>query len=152
MLQLSIGGRRKLHPANYRGCRHAKEMQKKTQRTPRTTTGRAFSSNLTTPGMTFAAALRGKTEEQQQPQTHQVAGPDTMEHRVPATLPQHDQQITDQSVQAPNVNSLSLDEMLEVTVMVVQQIMSESNGTVLEGAKILAITKIVLNLIEQNGR
>jgi hypothetical protein len=34
------------------------EMQKKkSQRTPRTTTGRVFSSNLTTTGMSFAAAL-----------------------------------------------------------------------------------------------
>jgi hypothetical protein len=49
----------KPHPANYRGCRHAKEemQKKKSQRTPRTTTGRVFSSNLTTPGMSFAAAL-----------------------------------------------------------------------------------------------
>jgi hypothetical protein len=37
--------------ANYRDCGHAKEMQKKSQRTPRTTTGRVFSSNLTTPGV-----------------------------------------------------------------------------------------------------
>jgi hypothetical protein len=29
--------------------------------------------------------------------------------------------------------------------------MTESNGAVLEEAKILAITKIVLNLTEQNG-
>jgi hypothetical protein len=51
----------------------AEEMQKKeSKRTSRTTTGRAFSSNLTSPGMS-AAALRGKTEEQQQPQTHLVA-------------------------------------------------------------------------------
>jgi hypothetical protein len=31
--------------------------KKKSQRTPRTTTGRVFSSNLPTPGMSFAAAL-----------------------------------------------------------------------------------------------
>jgi hypothetical protein len=30
--------------------------------------------------------------------------------------------------------------------------MTESNGAVLEEAKILAITKIVLNLMEQNGQ
>jgi hypothetical protein len=37
----------KLHPANYRGCRHAKEqLQKRTsQRTPKTTTGREFTSS-----------------------------------------------------------------------------------------------------------
>jgi hypothetical protein len=34
--------------------------KKKSQRTPRTITGREFSSNLTTPGMSFASALRGE--------------------------------------------------------------------------------------------
>jgi hypothetical protein len=102
--------------------------------------------------MSFAAALRDKTEEQQQqPQTHQVASPDTMEHRVPAALPQHEQQKTAQSVRAPNVNSLPLDKMLKVVVTVVQQTMAEFNGAVLEEAKILVITKTVLNLMEQNG-
>jgi hypothetical protein len=80
-----------------------------------------------------------------------VAGPATMELRVPVALPQQEQQKTDQSVRAPNVNSLSLDNMLKVVVTVVQQIMTESNGAVWEEAKILAITKIVLNLMEQNG-
>jgi hypothetical protein len=92
--------------------------------------GRVFSSNLTTPGVSFAAALRGKTEEQQQPRTHQVAGPVTMEPRVPAVFPQHEQQKIFHSVQAPNVNSLSLDKMLKVVVTVVQQIMTEANGDV----------------------
>jgi hypothetical protein len=42
-----------------------KELQKKkTQRTPNTTTGRMFSSNITTPGLSFAAALRGGTAQQ----------------------------------------------------------------------------------------
>jgi hypothetical protein len=142
------------HPANYRGCRHAKEemQEKKSQKVPRTTTGRVSSSNLTTPGVSFAAALRGKTEEQQQPQTHQEAGPDTMEHRVAAASTQHGQQKTGQSVRAPNINSLRLDKMLKVVVTVVQQTMAESNGAVLEEAQILAITKIVLNLMEQNGQ
>jgi hypothetical protein len=38
--------------------------------------------------------------------------------------------------------------MLKVVVTVVQQIMTESNGAVLEDAKILAVTKIVLNLMQ----
>jgi hypothetical protein len=54
--------------------------------------------------------------------------------------------------------------MLKVEVTVVQQIMTESNGAVLEEAlaesncavleetKILAITKVVSNLMEQNGQ
>jgi hypothetical protein len=41
--------------------------------------------------------------------------------------------------------------MLKVIVMIVQQIMTEFNGAVLEKAKIVAITKIVLNLMDQNG-
>jgi hypothetical protein len=143
------------HPTNYQGCRHAKEelQKKKSQRTPRTTTGRVFSSNLTTPGVSFAAVLQGKTEEQQQPQTHQVAvaGPTAIERRVPVALAQHEHQTTGQSVWAPNANSLPLDKMLKVVVTVVRQIMTEFNGAVLEEDKIVAITKIVLNLMEQNG-
>jgi hypothetical protein len=57
MLKLLVGGRIKQHPANYRGCRHAKEeLQKnKSQRGPKTTTGRVFISDLTTPGISFTA-------------------------------------------------------------------------------------------------
>jgi hypothetical protein len=111
-------------------------MQKKTsQRTLNTKTGKLFFSKLTTPGISFAAALRSKTEEQQQPQTHQVAGLATMEPRVAVALPHQEQQKKGQSIWAPNV---------------MQQIMT-ANNTVLEEAKILAITKIVLNLMEQNG-
>jgi hypothetical protein len=75
-----------------------------------------------------------------------------MEPRVPAALPQHEQQKTGQSVRAPNdANSLSLDKMLQVVVTVVQQIMTQSNSAVLEETKIMAITEIVLNLMQQNG-
>jgi hypothetical protein len=42
--------------------------------------------------------------------------------------------------------------MLKVVVAVVQQIMKESNGVVLEEAKIMDITKVVLKLMEHNGR
>jgi hypothetical protein len=40
--------------------------------------------------------------------------------------------------------------MLNVIVMVVQQIMTEFNGAVLQEATTVAITKMVLNLMEQN--
>jgi hypothetical protein len=58
-----LAGGEKVHPANYHGCRHAKEQlqKRKSQRTPKTTTGRVFSSNLTTPGVSFVAALQGST-------------------------------------------------------------------------------------------
>jgi hypothetical protein len=56
----------KPYPANYRGCRHSKEeLQKKSQRTSKTTTGSVFSSNPTTPGVSFVAALRGSTAQHQ---------------------------------------------------------------------------------------
>jgi hypothetical protein len=46
--------------------------------------------------------------------------------------------------------SLPPDNMLRV-VTVVHQIMTEFNGAVSEEANIVAITKIVLNLMKQNG-
>jgi hypothetical protein len=103
--------------------------------------------------MSSEAALLGRTEEQQQPQTYHVAvaGPATMEPRVPAAVPQHEQQTASQSVRATNVSSLHLDEMLKVVVAVVQQIMNGFNGAVLEETKIVVITKFILNLMKQNG-
>jgi hypothetical protein len=44
-----------------------------------------------------------------------------------------------------------LDKTLKVVVMVVQQIVTDLNSAVLEEAKIVTITKFVLNLMEQNG-
>jgi hypothetical protein len=85
------------HSANYRGCRHAKEemQKKKSQRTTKIKTRRVFSWNLTTPSLSFAAALQGSTEQQQRPQTQvAVAGPATVEPRAPALLHQHEQQAT----------------------------------------------------------
>jgi hypothetical protein len=58
-----MGKGEKDHPTNYRGCRYAEEElhKRKSQRTTKTTTLRMF-SNLATPGVSFAAALRGSTE------------------------------------------------------------------------------------------
>jgi hypothetical protein len=70
-----------------------------------------------------------------------------MEPGVPADLAQHEQQTVGQSLPATNVNSLPLDKMLRVVLTVVQQIMTEFNGAALEEA----ITKVVFNLMEQNG-
>jgi hypothetical protein len=110
-----------------------------------------FSSALTTPGVSFAAALRG-SRDQQRPQARQVpaAGqPRPEKQSVPTPTPAP-QQETGQSVQTPHVNSQPLDNMLRVAT-VVQQIMTEFNGAVSEEDKIVAITKIVLNLMKQNG-
>jgi hypothetical protein len=70
---------------------------------------------------------------------------------VHAAIPQHEQQTPSQSVRATNVNSFPLNKMLKLVITVVQQIMTESNGAVSEEAKLLAITKIVFNLMEQIG-
>jgi hypothetical protein len=109
-----------------------------------------FSSNRTTPGVSFAAALRGSAEQQQQPQANQdpVTSPTTtgIKHIPAPTL----QQETGLSVQASNTKNQPLDKMLRV-VTVVQQIMTEFNGAVSEEDNIVAITKIVLNLMKQNG-
>jgi predicted adenine nucleotide alpha hydrolase (AANH) superfamily ATPase len=144
----------KAHPANYRGCRYAKEEmhKRKSQRTPKTTTRRVFSSNLTTPGVSFVVALQGSIEQQQWPHTCQVAvaGPVTMEPRVPAPLHQYKQQAIGQSVEAPNVYSLPLEYMLRI-LTAVQQFMTEFNVAVSEGEKIVDIAKTVLNLMKQNG-
>jgi hypothetical protein len=122
MLQLTVGGRRKPHPANYRGCTQAKELQKKESwRTPNTTMRRVFSSALTTADVSFAAALRGTREQQKRPQARKVpvAVPTAAEILwVTAAV----QQQETHSVQAPHVNSQPLDNTLRV-VIVVQQIM-----------------------------
>jgi hypothetical protein len=73
------------HPANYRGGRHAKEelQKRKSQRTPKTTTGSVISSNRTTPGVSFAAAFRGSTGQIQQPQGPQSSNRRPTRNREP---------------------------------------------------------------------
>jgi cytochrome bd-type quinol oxidase subunit 1 len=41
---------------------------------------------------------------------------------VLVAFPKHEQQTTSQSVRAPNVNSVLLDKMLKIEVMVVQEL------------------------------
>jgi hypothetical protein len=109
----------KPHPANYRGCRHAKELQKKkSQRTPKTITGRVFSSNLTMPGVSFTATLRGSTEQQQQPQAREVPGTNPPAGVKLSTPASGHQQKAGQSVRAPTENSQPLDNMLRVVTAV----------------------------------
>jgi hypothetical protein len=141
----------KPHPANYRGCRHVREklQKRKSQKTPRTTTGRLFSYNTITPGVSFAAALRGGSAQKEQPQATKlpVVTPPT---EAGSKLSPGRQQKSGQSVRAPSVNKQPNDDML-TAVTIVQQIMTEFRGTVSDEDKILAITKIVFNLMNQNG-
>jgi hypothetical protein len=106
--------------------------------------------NFTTPGVSFAAVLRGGAA-QQQPQARQVPGITHPHAGAKVSTPAPgDQQKADQSVRAPTVSSQTLDNILRV-VTVVQQIMTEINGAVSEEEKILTITNIVLNLMKQDG-
>jgi hypothetical protein len=138
------------HPANYRGCRHAREelQKRKSQKTPRTTTTRVFSSNTITPGVSFAAALRGSSAQTEQPREMQL--PVATPHAERGSHPSPGrQQMSGQSVRAPSVNNQPTDTLTIVTT--VQQIMTEFRGAVSEQDTLLAITKIVINLMNQNG-
>jgi hypothetical protein len=66
MLQLQLAKGETAHPANYRGCRHVKEGlgKRKSQRTPRTTTGRVFCSNFTTPTVLCSGASKQHTAKE----------------------------------------------------------------------------------------
>jgi hypothetical protein len=59
-------------------------------------------------------------------------------------------QATGQSVQAPNVNSESLDMIRAFSV--VEQIMAELKGAASEEAKFVALTKIVFKFMKENGK
>jgi hypothetical protein len=100
-----------------------------------------FSSNLTTPGVSFSAALRGSTAQQQQPQAQQVpvANPPTeVKLRTPAS---GQQQKASQTVRARTVNGQPPDNMLRAVTMV-QQIMAEFNGAVSEKDKKWPLPKL----------
>jgi hypothetical protein len=107
----------KAHPDNYRGCKHAKEemRKKKPQGTPKTTSGRVFSSNPVKPHLSFAAALRGQADTQPQ---QEAAANSTSPSGIKTK-----EQALGQSVQAPNVNNDSLDMFRAFSV--VEQIMAE---------------------------
>jgi hypothetical protein len=63
---------------------------------------------------------------------------------------EHQQQNAGLPVQASNISSVSLDNMFRIAT-VVQQIMTEFSGAVSEEEKIVAITKIVFNLLNKYG-
>jgi hypothetical protein len=64
----------------------------------------------------------------------------------------HNQQVPSQSVQAPNGKSLSPLNMFKVVTTMCQQTMTELNGAESEEDRIMAIIKIALKLMKQNGR
>jgi hypothetical protein len=61
----------------------------------------------------------------------------------PAPLRHNQHQVQSQSVQAPNMNSSSLNDMFKVVATIFQQIMTELSGAESEEGRIVTITKIV---------
>jgi hypothetical protein len=93
--------------------------------------------------------LRNPTLEDHQQATHkETKTPNTPKHKDTET--RNASHSSGQSVQANTVNN-SLNDMFKVPT-IVQQVMTELNGAVTEEEKIVAITRIVLNLMKDNGR
>jgi hypothetical protein len=111
-----------------------------------------LSSRLTNLGVSFAEALRAN-KQQQQTSHHvpQAANSRVAEMGTPAPVMENQQhKESGQSAQASNVSSASLNNMFRVA-SVVQQIMTGLSDAVSEEEKIVAITKIVLQLMNSNG-
>jgi hypothetical protein len=91
------------------------------------------------PGKSFAAVLRGDPQHLQ-----------TEPAEMTAPLITSKTKVSGKSAQASSATTASLDDMFKFAA-IVQQIMTELSGAVSEENKIVAITKIVLNLNKQNG-
>jgi hypothetical protein len=123
------------HSSNYRCWSHAREelQNRSLQRSSNEgLTARNF-PDYVVPGKSFAAALRSKPQQQQQPPVIMIETPSPIENQ-----------------QYNAGHSVSLDNMFRAPT-VVQQIMKAFNGAVPEEAQIVAIITIVLYLIENNG-
>jgi hypothetical protein len=142
----------KPHPSNYRGCSHAKEemRRRKIPRAPKPNNGIAFSKYMK-PGLSFAKALQSKADQTQQSHSRQAAAAAPVIVDQPRVQTPPKWQEADQSTPGQIVNNLPLNNMVTV-VTVVQQFMTEYNGAVSKEAKIQAISKIVLTLLEQKGQ
>jgi hypothetical protein len=87
-------------------------------------------------------------EQRPLPRQHPVAVPPKARKSCVPTPVQ--EQKTGQSVQASHVSIQPFDNMLKV-VTIVQQIMTEVSGAQSQEEQIVAITIIVLKLMNQNG-
>jgi hypothetical protein len=118
------------HPSTYHGCSHAKEemLRRKPQKPQKEPTGLIFSSSYIVPGQSFTAWLRGIPQQPPKLQQTQQSQSTPVDRST-----QPNAQKSGHSVQAPPVNSSSLDMFKVATV--VQQIMTELNGAVSEETK-----------------
>jgi hypothetical protein len=133
----------KPHPANYRGCKRAKEEMRKKhpQGTPKPTPGRVFSSNIVKPHLSSAEALRGQAQKQ----PHQ-------EVAVNTTTTTTKEQTPGQSVQAQAPTVSSEPTAIYTAITVALQIMAELKDAASEEAKFLGIAKIVFKFMNSNGK
>jgi hypothetical protein len=99
--------------------------------------------------MSFAEAVQSKGDQTQQSHPRQAAAAATVTVDQPRVQTSSQWQEAGQSAPAHIVNSLPLDNMVRV-VTVVQQFMTEYNDALSKEAKIQAISRIVLTLLEQN--
>jgi hypothetical protein len=111
--------------------------RRRAQRAPKGPTGRTFFSKFTSPQQPYADALR-QDKQHQQPQTTQT------EQQY---LPQEEFQKTELrvSVQAPSSSNN------DTVATVVHHIMTKLTKAVSEEGRIMVITKLGLNLMQQNG-
>jgi len=129
----------KPHPSSYRGCKRGRAQKIQTKEP----TGRVFSTRLTTPTVSFAEAVNGKRnnppqqDRQHQPQLTTGGWEEKSEKH------NKERDLTGQT--ASKNHTSSMDSTFKV-VTVVQQIMTGLNESVSEEGKIMAITKIVMKL------
>jgi hypothetical protein len=139
VFQLEVGGRRGISSLQLVDAEATPET-----RTPKTTSGRVFSSNHTIPGLSFAAALHTNTSKHQQPHPSPLCT-----DVVP--LRHNQQEVPNLSVQNPNVNSSSMNDIFIVVATVFEHVMAEFNGVESEEDRIMDITKYTLKLMKRKG-
>jgi hypothetical protein len=120
--------------------------KKKPQTTPKPT-GRVFSTNLARPHLSYAAALQG---QENQPPQEAPASTAAITPQAPTSNPSIRK--TGQSVQAPSVNSDSLNMHMGRAITITQQIITECNDAASEKEKFLRIAAIVFDLMNLNGK
>jgi hypothetical protein len=131
----------KPHPASYHGCSHVKgELQRRRAHwAPKGSSGRMIFSKFTSPEQSFTAALHQDTKHQQP--WEKLADP-----YAPASATTGNSENTSVSTDPSSSNN----DMLKVA-NIVQQIMTQLSEGASEKDKLMVITRMVLNLMIQNG-
>jgi hypothetical protein len=146
-LQLQVGewkGTSSLQLSRLRACQGRDANEKVSDSTPRLQRAVLFQPH-------HPKIIRGGATQQPQPPSVAQACPVIVEERIAPPFFET-QPTTRQSVQAPNANSSSLNDMYAAIATIFQQIMTQLNGAESQEDRIMATTKTVLKLMKQNGR